>query len=921
VRNSTSTSISDHWRTLSPYLDKALELEPAERSIWIRSQDPELANQLGLLLREHDELASEGFLENRTPELPPACSTLAGQTLGVYQLISQIGQGGMGSVWLAKRNDGRFERRVAIKFLNIAFIGKTGEERFRREGKILGLLGHENIAELIDAGVTRAGQPYLVLEYVDGEQIDHYCNHHRLDIRSRLTLFLDVLEAVAKAHANLIIHRDLKPSNILVRNDRLVKLLDFGIAKLVDTEDSPGAAAAFTIGGQALTPQYAAPEQLQGGQITTATDVYALGGLLYLLLTGQHSANRGQNTHAELLKAIIDSEPVRPSEIFSRTRAYRILSAAHAANASTSPEKLRRLLNGDLNTIVLKALKKGPAERYESVTAFADDLRRHLKNQPISACADTMTYRAFKFVRRNRTVVALAALAVFTTTAGLIGTLLQQRNVRIQRDLAVRQLARAERTADLNELLLSDVAPNGKPLTAGQLLLQEESVLQHEHNPDPINHVELLLSLGDQYSGADDNQSALRVLNHAYQLSRALRDSSIRAKASCVLAEALLPVGELARAEALFQQGLDEIADGSRSAATQAFCLVRGSEVAYRNGNSQQAIARARAAERMLQASSSHWNLQELNVLINLAGVLGDAGKFREANQIFERASALITNLGYDSTQKAVKLFNDWALTLSYDGRQLQAERIYRRAIDISRTDETKNAVPPVLLFNYASLLRELGRSGEAAPYLQSAINKSRDANDKILVDQAELLQGRMYSDQGDYRRAEAIFKELEPRLRSKFPPNHYAFAALASERSRLSLETGDIKAALRFADLAVELDEGSIRNIGRCAAYLPILLIRRSRVEIAAQLYPQAEADAVSAMQLLNVQSESGVHSSNIGRAYLALSLALKSQGKSIDAQSASREALTNLQDTLGDRHPDTLAALDLAKRDSAIN
>jgi len=402
LRESRSAPISDKWRTLSPLLDKALELEDLERSIWMRDMDPELAHQLVTLLREHEALATEGFLESYVVELPATGTSLEGQTLGVYTLISQIGQGGMGSVWLAERNDGRFERRVAVKFLNIAFMGKAGEERFKREGRILALLAHEHIAELIDAGVTRSGQPYLILEYVDGDQIDRYCDRHHLDAHARIHLFLEVLEAVAKAHANLIVHRDLKPSNILVRHDKHVKLLDFGIAKLVEGDANTGVRSTLTIGGNALTPDYAAPEQLQGEQITIATDVYALGVLLYILLTGQHPTGAGQQSPVELVRAVVDSEPQRPSDMVSPTRGDQDLIAIHAANIATAPEKLRRLLRGDLDTILTKALKKDPAERYPSVTAFAEDLRRYLRNQPIGARPDALTYRAVKFVRRTK---------------------------------------------------------------------------------------------------------------------------------------------------------------------------------------------------------------------------------------------------------------------------------------------------------------------------------------------------------------------------------------------------------------------------------------------------------------------------------------------------------------------------------------
>ena len=281
--------------------------------------------------------------------------------------------------------------------------------------------------------------------------------------------------------------------------------------------------------------------------------------------------------------------------------------------------------------------------------------------------------------------VGLAALAFVGTAAGITGTLMQARTARTDRDQALRQLARAERASDLNELLLSNVAPMGKPLTANQLLEREERIVRREHNPDPSNHVELLFSLGDQYSGADENLKALHVLNEAYQLSRGLKDQSVRAKASCVLAGALLPVGMLTRGESLFQEGLRELTTAPQDAPVRAFCLLRGSEVAYRNGNSQEALTRALAAEQTLRESPVQWNLQELEALMNLAGVLGDAGKFRAANEIFEQASVLMTSLGYDESQKAVKLFNDWALILGYNGRQLEAERLYRRAIEISR--------------------------------------------------------------------------------------------------------------------------------------------------------------------------------------------------------------------------------------------
>jgi serine/threonine protein kinase/Tol biopolymer transport system component len=409
----------DEWQALSPHLDQALEMTDDERSTWLtalKGENPTIAYQLEILLREHRVLSDEGFLEVSTLELPGGPG-LAGQTLGVYTLVSQIGHGGMGTVWLAERNDGRFERRVAVKVLNIALVGKAGEERFKREGRILGRLTHPNIADLIDAGVSLTGQPFLVLEYVEGDHIDRYCDQNKLDVRARVRLFVDALRAVAEAHAHHIVHRDLKPSNILVRTDGQAKLLDFGIAKLLETEGQIGEPPLTLEGGRALTPEYAAPEQLTGQQVTPATDVYASGVLLYLLLTGHHPNGAAARTPAGLVKAILETEPLRPSEIVAK-QATQENCATNANRRGTTPDKLARLLRGDLDTIIAKALKKNPQERYSSITVFAEELQRFLRHEPIRARPDTFAYRSGKFIRRHWRSVA----AALTVTLALIGT-------------------------------------------------------------------------------------------------------------------------------------------------------------------------------------------------------------------------------------------------------------------------------------------------------------------------------------------------------------------------------------------------------------------------------------------------------------------------------------------------------------------
>ena len=388
------------WATLKPYFDRALDLEEPARSAWLaelRQQDPAVCEGLERLLAHHRAGVDEQFLEGSAVPLPPR-PVMAGQAVGAYTLTAPLGHGGMGSVWLAERSDGRFTRRAAIKFLNVALKGR-GEDRFRHEGRLLGRLTHPHIASLIDAGVSTLGQPYLVLEYVDGVPIDRYCDQHRLDLPARVRLFLEVLAAVAHAHSHLIVHRDLKPSNVLVAKDGQVKLLDFGIAKLL--EDDAVAGASLTRDGDvAMTPQFATPEQLTGAAVSTATDIYGLGVLLYLLVTGQHPAQSSLRSPAELMKAIVEQQPPR------------------ASDAAVDP-RTRRLLRGDFDTILSKALRKSPEERYASATAFADDLQRYLNHEPISARPDAFAYRTVKFMRRHRWPVAAAAAVFVLLTVGL----------------------------------------------------------------------------------------------------------------------------------------------------------------------------------------------------------------------------------------------------------------------------------------------------------------------------------------------------------------------------------------------------------------------------------------------------------------------------------------------------------------------
>ena len=775
--------------------------------------------------------------------------------------------------------------------------------------------------ELVDAGVSASGTPYLVLEFVEGDHIDRYCDRQRLDVEARVRLFLDVAGAVAHAHANLIVHRDLKPSNVLVSKGGQVKLLDFGIAKLLEGEGQDGAATQLTVqAGRAMTPEYAAPEQITGAPVTTATDVYALGVLLYVLLTGQHPAGSGPHSPADLVKAIVDTEPRRLSDIVTSPKADEKTTTANATRRTTTPDKLRRLLRGDLDTIVAKALKKNPQERYPSVTALAEDLGRYLKHEPISAQPDTLAYRAAKFARRNRTAVALAALAVIAAVAGLVGTLMQARTARAQRDFAFQQLERTEAVNDLNSFLLSDAAPSGKPFTVNELLARAQHIVERQHGNE-ASRVELLISIGEQYNTQDEDAKARPVLDEAYRISRGLTDRSTRAQASCALGHALSLAEDPKRAEALIQEGLHELPSEPQYALDRVSCLLHGSAVARNTGEVQQGIARVQEAQRTLQQAPFDPQMRKVRVLMDLAEADREAAQLTDAIDAFQQASVQLAALGRDDTETAGTLFNNWGLALKQLGRPLEAERLFRRAIDISRADQSEQGVSPMLLNNYASVLEDLARFDEAAGYAERAYARARQAGDEVVINQSLLERSRLYRAQHDVSRAAAALAEVEPRLRKALPPGHYAFAALLSDRSMLELERGNIPSAMRLADQAIETLEATVKTGKAGSNVLPAFYQRRAMIELQAARPADANADLSKTLSFLQTNTPPNTFSYRTGRAYLFLARALKAQGKDDEARAAARSAVEHLQSAAGADHPDTRSARQLASLDSSSN
>ncbi len=422
---------------LSSLLDEALERPAGERAAWIASvaaRDGATGKALRDLVAAA-EANADGFLETRDlvdrrlERAAAASGSFAGRTIGPWRVLRLLGRGGMGTVWLAERADGLFRRQVALKLMH-QHLAAGAVGRFAREREILGALDHPNIARLLDAGVVDEGRPYLVLEHVDGEPLTAWCDARRLPLAARVALARQVTGAVAYAHANLVIHRDLKPSNVLVAADGTVRLLDFGVAKLVGEE---AAASNLTeIAGPAFTPDYAAPEQVGGGTVTTASDVYALGVVFYELFCGCRPYRLARATRGALEEAILAAEPPRASQA--------AIDDAIAAARATTVRRLRRSLAGDLDTIVGKALRKEPAQRYATADALAQDLDRHLRGEPVLARPAGAAYHLRKFVARNRWSVAAGALTAGALAAGAMATAWQAH-------VATAQAARAEREA------------------------------------------------------------------------------------------------------------------------------------------------------------------------------------------------------------------------------------------------------------------------------------------------------------------------------------------------------------------------------------------------------------------------------------------------------------------------------------------
>ena len=684
-------SFRDHWPELEPLLDQALELPLAEREHWLTdlaARSPVLAAELTALLSGEPVADRAGFLASRPP------TGLAGLQLGPWRLERPLGQGGMGTVWLARRADGRFEGTAAVKLLNLALLSPTGQERFRREGSVLARLTHPGIARLLDAGVGGTGQPYLVLEHVDGMPIDRYVRERGLGTADCLALFQQVLAAVSHAHANLVVHRDLKPSNILVTADGTVKLLDFGIAKLLDDDTGDGSPLTQE-GGRAFTPQYAAPEQVRGEPLTTATDVYALGVLLYQLISNTHPTGGAAATPAAYVTALLEVEP--------------------------APLRL-----GDLDTILAKALRKPAAERYQTVTALAEDLQRYLRHEPVSARPISIGYRIDRFIRRNRA----AAIAGTLASVGLVGATLfsiaQMHEAERQRDAALEARRRTDAQVEFQDALLSQIGD--RPITVRGMVDSARAVMERQFADDSATLASLLPQLANSYNRLGDIRVRGALLARAESLAVAGIEPGQLPVLGCLQADNLRQQGKypeawerLAAAEALLRADSDPH-DAVTCLALRAWLRIEASGEGPPDSSDTHGFLSARRALAIMDSLGEGRGASYLELQLLLADALDAEGEYRNAVAEFRSLLATQERGGRGNTIYQDIAQHNMALSLVALGESAEAERLLHGVLVRAAASEPSGRVHWQPLIHYAEAALTAGLADTALKYFRQVV-------------------------------------------------------------------------------------------------------------------------------------------------------------------------------------------------------
>lgn len=797
---------ASRWRRIESLYYGALERDGEGRRAYLDAAcdgDPELRTEVESLLEAGDDSVQLGAVVADGARLivghvdsgqgPP-------ERIGPYRVLEEIGRGGLGTVYLAERDDEHYAMRVAIKLVRRGLDTEDILSRLRQERQILARLDHPNITRLLDGGSTDEGQPYLVMEYVEGETLNVFCDGRRRSLRERLRLALDICAAVGFAHQSLIIHRDIKPSNILVKDDGNVKLLDFGIAKLLDrdTDVEP------TVPGcHLLTPEYASPEQLQGLPLTTSTDVYSLGVLLYRLLCGQSPTAGG-------------GEIERPSESLRHMPAP--LADEVADRRGTRGARLRQELRGDLDNIVMKALAAEPSQRYGSVAALADDLQRFLENRPVRARPASLRLRWSKFVRRHRLAVVAAALVVSSLLVGMASTLWQARLARQARDVAELQRGRAEAARDLLAKLLETSNPNvakGEELTVLQVLESGTSMLgQLEEEPEL--RAFLMHTLGRIYRNRGNYSQALDLHRDALAARRQLFGNSHEQVADSLVAfaEVRIAMAEAEAAEVLLLEALEirRRLFGDEHLAVAEVLNDLGVALRYQRrwDEAKSTLEQAVDMRRRLVGDDHIETALSLN---NLAVVHLKLGEQERTESLLRRVLDIRQRvLGEDHSETLGTLYS-LAVVLRLRGDLVGSEEALRKTLTLRRKSLGEEHVDVAASLNsLARTVAEQGAIDDAVPlYRQSVAIYQRalgPVNRKaavVLNNLAEALRADAGDDATRDDAAAAAYVEALA-IHRRLPGAHPETARAAEGLGRLRLRAGELAAAETLLRQAVEL-------------------------------------------------------------------------------------------------------------------
>jgi eukaryotic-like serine/threonine-protein kinase len=855
-----------HWQRLESIFFDALEVAPAERDVFLDTVcggDAALRSELAALLAAHTDPPR--------PAAPEDAGTLVGTRVGAYCLEERVARGGMGDVYRARRVDDQYEQEVAVKLVRPGPRGDEMMRRLRVERQILANLQHPGIATLLEGGVTDDGQPYLVMQFVHGLPITRYADEHCLTVAQRLRLFSMVCDAVQYAHINLVVHRDLKPSNILVTAEGQVRLLDFGIAKLLGAGEA-GAAADATGELLLLTPEHAAPEQLLGQPITTATDVHALGVLLYELLTGVRPF-RGSSPN-ELYRAVCDDEPPRPSAVV----------AAPMADASTvarlrgaRPRTLASQLRGDLDQIVLMALRKAPERRYASAREFADDVTRFLEGRPVRAHADALGYRMARFARRNRTAVTLSALAVLLLVGGLLGTSWQAARARSQATLAAAERDRAERVSTLLVDVFRIADPGstlGQNVTARELLEQGAVRIAQDLAGQPEAQADLLSEVGQIYRNLGLFDDAEVHLERALHLRRSLLHPSDPRIADSLrrLAQLRLEQGRATEAVELAGAAVAILRQDRGRRSTSGLIdalLTLGSTLREVPAPADAHDAYADAVA-LLDQQGGPYDPRYPRASFGLAATAHSQGQFDRADSLLTLNIARHERAGGPPDPDIAASLYDLAMLRAYRRRPADAEQLLRRALAMRRHiyGDVHPAVAQTLT-GLAETLGLLGRHAEAAIVARegvlladsvwgpghSAAAEARlalgatlvnlddgdaafglfesaarvlaghlDASSPRLVG-IQVMMGQALTASGRLEGARDHFRETLRRSDAVLGAEHPYHAHLLLEIARLDFETGRLEQAVANARESLALTRRILRGDHRFALWATLLL------------------------------------------------------------------------------------------------